>query len=696
MRAADLRRCRVRLRVVQALLLVTFLALTARSAQLSLFDPRAAKRAQAQVLSVLRLAPERGAVVDRRGVALALSTDAPSVYAVPHAVQDEDATVAALRRVLDTDPKRLRRRLRSRQPFVYLARWVEPSRAEAVRALRLPGVGVVEEPRRTYPYRRAAATLIGFANIDGEGVRGVEQMEDTWLRGAARRVPVERDARGHLLVGPGLAPEEAAGGDVALTLDLAFQADAERALEEAVEATGARGGFALCLDARSGDLLALAERPGFDPNRFRSVPYTDTRSRVFLDALEPGSTLKLFLVAAALEAQVVTADAVIDLEGGRLRVPGKTIEDLHPREVLDVRGILRVSSNVGAVKIAQRLGPAATFHALERFGFGAPTESGFPDESAGVIRPWQGWRPVDHATIAFGQGIAVTPIQLGAALAALANQGMWRPPRLVLARREPGGHFEREAPPAAARRVVSSKTARALLAMLEDVVTEEGTGTRAALEGVRVAGKTGTAQKLDRDAGAYSESRFVAWFAGAAPADAPRIVVVVGLDEPRRPHHTGGMAAAPLFARIAAAHLTRLGIPTRPAHELPVTRRAQASPAPRPASGTEATSAPEGARVARSSRPEADPEAARVGPAAKPAAPQGAPAAVARLGRRILLPDFRGLSLEEVRRVAAGTPLVIEPLGEGVAVEQKPEPGTILGGEAQRVRVRFAPAGRES
>ena len=330
-------------------------------------------------------------------------------------------------------------------------------------------------------------------------MRGVEQEEDAWLRGTTRRLPVERDNRGRLLFAAPGARFSTAGGDVALTLDAGFQADAEAALERAVADTGARGGAVITIEPDTGAILALAEAPAFDPNRFREVAYANTRSRAFLDAMDPGSTLKAFLVAAALESGAIRESDRFDCENGSLAVPGKTIHDTRPHGQLTSREILRVSSNIGAVKIARVLGPSAHFAMLRRFGFGEPTGSGFPDESAGLLRPWTSWQPLDHATIAFGQGMSVTAIQLAAATGALANGGRLLPPRLVAARRAAAGPWL-PTPAAAGRRIMTRQTADAVLAMLGEAV-ENGTGRRAALEGVRVAGKTGTAQKFDSKAG---------------------------------------------------------------------------------------------------------------------------------------------------------------------------------------------------
>lgn len=649
MRSPDLGPLRLRLRVAYALLLLVFAALTVRAAQLTLVAGRGAERGRSQLLSALELAPERGRIVDREGAELALTVGASSVYAVPSEITDPDAAAAQLAALLDLDAARLRERLVQRRPFVFVRRWVDEERIAQVLALELPGIGTVTEPRRAYPHGALAASIVGFSNIDGQGARGVEQLENEWLVGRPQRVAVERDARGRLLLGPGLDRHAAAGGEVALTLDLQLQADAEAALAEGIAAARAAGGFVVSLDPRTGDVLALAESPGFDPNHFRTVPFPETRSRAFADAWEPGSTFKTFVIAAALEAGAVQPHEIFDLRGG-LRVPGKTIRDLHPKPSLDVAGILRVSSNVGAVRIGQRVGARAHYETLQRFGFGSRTGSGFPGESSGLLRPVERWRPVDAATATFGQGVSVTPVQLAAAVAALGNGGVWMPPRLVRARRAPGGAW-RALPPAEGRRAVSERTAAAVMDMLAGVVhVEGGTGRRARLRGVPVAGKTGTAQKLEPN-GRYSQTRYIGWFVGLAPADDPRVAIAVAIDEPKGVHG-GGVVAAPVFAKVAAAHLTQLGIRTEP--EL------------------------------------SDPAAPETRTAAAPTPPAGE---VARQGDRVLVPDLRGLTVAEVVQRTARTALRLELSGHGRAVAQEPVPGTIVTAGRERLRVRFEPAG---
>jgi len=676
-----------RIEITRALLLIPFVVLGVRAAQLSV-EERGIERGENQTRRVLEIPPGRGAIVDASGAELALSVESPSIYAIPSSIDDVDVAAAKLAPILGRKRQQLADRLRERRSFLFLARWVTPERAQQVLDLGLAGVGAIDEPRRIYPHRELAAQLVGFANIDGEGVRGIEQQEDEWLRGMVRRISVERDARGRKLWIGGDAHLTTAGGDVALTIDATLQAQTEQALRETVRASGARGGIVVVMDPWTGDILTVAESPGFDPNDFRHLDFASTRSRAFADAVDPGSTLKTFLIAAALEEGSIGVSDRIDCEDGSFDVPGKTIRDHHPNGVLTPAGILRVSSNIGAVKIAFGLGPAAHYRALKRFGFGSPTDSRFPGESAGLLRDWKQWMPVDHATIAFGQGISVTPIQLAAAASALANGGLSVQPRLVAAKRTPGGEWH-SSRPEPGRRVIREEVADAVLEMLEGVVSPDGTGSLAGLKGVRVGGKTGTPQKYDSESQTFAQDRYESWFMGVAPADAPKLVIVVRVDEAQRPAHTGGATAAPLFARVAAAQLTRYGIFTEPERRgpeplptihvarndtLPSVSAApkQAAPRPQPSPARAATAAAATAAPPRSERP-----------------PQ--PSTVERLtslGDRVLLPDFRGRTVDEVRQMTAGR-IQVQYSGRGRAVAQQPPPGTIFELDSGPVTVRF-------
>jgi cell division protein FtsI (penicillin-binding protein 3) len=669
-RSEDLRRTSLRIRVVSCALALGLVLLAARATHLSVIDRRGAHRGASQTESSYRLAAPRGLIVDRNGAELAVSVRAPTVFADPSAVADPAAAARALAPILKRDEKALRARLARAGEFAYLARWVSEEQGKRVEALRLPGVEILREVRRAYPHHSLASHVLGFANIDGIGARGVEQLEDAWLRGDSLAVPVQRDARRRALALGAVDPRTALGGDVALTLDAAVQAEAEQALADGVAAARARGGLLVSLDPQTGDIVALAQHPSFDPNGFRTTRFEATRNRAFLDAVEPGSTLKPFTVAAALEKGAIRPSDRFDCEEGSWRVPGKTLRDFHPYGILDVEGVIRVSSNICSAKIGYATGAEFQHDVLRRFGFGARTGTAFPDESAGILRPWRRWRPVDHATVSFGQGVSVTPVQLAAAFAALANGGVWHAPRLVAARRPPGGGAFEAVPVRPGRSAVRPDVARTLLRMMESVVSEKGTGRRAALRGVRVAGKTGTAQKIDPRTGLYSQRSYLGWFVGVAPVENPKLVIAVMIDEPQGVR-VGGVVAAPVFARVAAAQLARHDILTEPEVAPPGMPAAPALPAPQ----------------LRAQAPAPPPRVVAAAPA-----PERREVRVEELGDQLLVPDFSGRSAVEIRRATAGTRLRVEFLGEGTAVGQEPAPGTILAGRDSVVRVRFAPA----
>ena len=694
------------------------LVLAGRAAHLTVAHTRARSLYDQQIRSEQRLAPARGTIFDRDGRELAITTEAASIYALPRLLEDRAAAAAGLSEALELDLARVTRRLEAHDGFTYIARWVEPEAAERVRALALAGVGVDREPRRAYPAGALAAPLIGFANIDGQGVRGIEQAENAWLIGRQRRVNVERDARGRTLALRSTDPRTAQGGDVALTLDAAMQGAAEAALAEAVTRHEARGGLVLTLDPATGDLLALAEAPGFDPNRFRELDYAATRARAFSDVVEAGSTMKVFLVASALDAGLITPTDEFGTEEGWLRVRGKTIRDRRPFGVLTPSDVLRVSSNVGAVQIAQRVGREAQYQGLLRFGFGGLTHSGFPMESPGLIRDWLDWKPVDQATISFGQGLSVTAIQLGAALAAIANEGERMQPRLIRARREVGGPWQETAIRSRGR-AVSARAARETLAMMRQVVSSKGTGRLAGLADVAVAGKTGTAQKLDVELGRYSQDRYIAWFMGVVPANDPQLAIVVAVDEPSGELHSGGGVAAPLFAQVAAAQLGARGVVTAPApfaptpaKQMPVTRLVHEEPAfeTPPSAAVAAPPARPAALVAagppppsrHSARPLED-DWIDVAPpledgidVAPPLEAGGLRTAHPRRDdtpvEAAFVPDFSGLTIARAMATAQRELLEIRTKGaiEGHVVSQIPVPGTVLEGADRTVRLRFA------
>lgn len=713
-------------------ILIAFV-LAGRAGHLTVSHTRAQILYDQQIQTEQHLSAARGTIFDRGGRELAITTESASIYAVPSLIEDRSGTAHQIAEILGLDGQALSDRLVGRESFTYIARWVDPEQADAIRALELRGVGIDREPRRTYPAGKLAAPLIGFANIDGQGVRGIEQVEDEWLRGQERDVRVERDARGRALALHSTDPRGVLGGEIMLTLDAAMQGAAEAALQEAMVRHEARGGFVLMMDPKTGDLLTLAEAPGFDPNQFRHLEYSETRARSFTDVVEAGSTMKAFLLASALDAGVIDTESEFDTGEGWMRVRGKTIRDSKPHGLIRTSDILRVSSNVGAVQVAQRLGREAQYRGLLHFGFGDKTGVGFPQESSGIVRDWPRWKPVDQATIAFGQGLSVTAIQLVQAVAALANDGERMRPRLVLARRQ-GQESWQKTQTKSLGHAVSPEAARRTLDMMQEVVSPRGTGRLAGLEGVSVAGKTGTAQKLDLELGRYSQDRYIAWFIGVVPANDPELAIVVAVDEPMGRLHSGGGVAAPLFAQVAAAGLARRGIATQPAPipaERPTTELLIATApsetvadrdgehATQFVDAEELVEAEERARVDFVQPPlelEARPAIAQRIEApllALVAAPPADPVALAATGsttpnafadstsqlerEAVFVPDFSGQTMTRAIGIARGESLILSVIGatDGHVVSQVPVPGTVLDGQDRTVRLEFAPSPQE-
>jgi cell division protein FtsI (penicillin-binding protein 3) len=529
--------------------LVAFGALLARAVQLQALDaPRLRQLAAAQTRTTVELQVPRGQLLDRRGHPLAISAPVTSVAALPRAIPDRHHTAVVLAHVLKGPVGEIYARLDPRRSFRWVRRWVPPQTARQLEELALPGIELHPEHRRFYPHGRLAAAYLGFAGRDGRGLSGLELLYDGALSGRGALLPALRDAHGRrLLLGDADAAVESSR-DVRLALDLNLSHFAAQALERAVGEHRARGGTLVALDPHTGEVLAFAQVPSFDPNRFWLEPRERFRARAFVDTFEPGSTLKPFTVALALDAGVVSPDTLFDCENGLWRVGGRVIHDFRPHGVLDVRGVLRVSSNIGAAKIAGRLGTRALVEGMRSFGFGVPTNSRFPGESPGRVRRLAEKQAVERANLSFGHGLTVTAVQLAAAGATLANGGRRVTPRLLAAA---------PTPPPPGERVVSEATARAMLEMMRGAV-EEGTGRAAALPHHPVAGKTGTAQKVVD--GRYSHDRYVASFLGIVPALNPRLVLVVVLDEPQGVH-TGGLVAAPVFREVAQFAVEQLAIP---------------------------------------------------------------------------------------------------------------------------------------
>ncbi|HTO06198.1 MAG TPA: penicillin-binding protein 2 [Myxococcota bacterium] len=540
-----------RLDFIAGVALLGFAALFARAIQLQTLDADwLSDRAGKQASTTVSLEALRADLEDRRGTALAVSATVDSVGGWPKRIADPRAAARALARPLGVPARELESRLARGSGFVWLQRWVSPDAAAQVTRLNLAGVQLIPERRRFYPNGDLAGPLLGFADRDGRGLSGVELEFDRELRGVSAALSAQRDAHGNVLPTVASAPAARTGRPVRLAIDVRLQHFAESALAEALRKTGARHATLVAMDPRTGEILALAEAPGFDPNRFWLEDKSLYRARAFVDGFEPGSTLKPFSVGVALDAGVTTPDEVFDCENGRFKIGRRVIRDFHPHGPLSVTEIVKFSSNIGAAKISERVGARRLVDGLRSFGFGDVPGSGFPGEIPGMLRELRERQAVERANLSFGQGISVTPVQLVAAMAVFANGGHRVTPRLLALRSEGEAHPAEPGP-----RVISEQTARAVMAMLRAVV-EGGTGTQAALPNVPVAGKTGTAQKVKE--GTYSQKDYIASFVGIAPAAAPRFVIGIFIDEPQG-LHTGGAVAAPVFREVAAYALDQLG-----------------------------------------------------------------------------------------------------------------------------------------
>jgi cell division protein FtsI (penicillin-binding protein 3) len=639
------RSMRQRIAAVAALFAVLFSALALRVVQLTTVQAEALKqRADRQHHKSVRATASRGSIFDRNGEPLALSRDSASVYLRPREFQPEAVNTVA--RLLEMPREAVLQRASASAPFVWLRRQVPIEQWNRVEDLKLRGIGSEPTRQRVYPHGALGAHVLGFTNVDGQGLEGIERAFDAELRGGVQALVVGHDAWGRQFeLGDGVgASLPRAGAHVELTIDAALQRVAEEELERAVRQFQAKAGALIALDPNTGEILAMANVPRFDPNHVQGVSPDVYRNRAVTDVYEPGSTFKAFLAAAALEEQVVRPDERINCEGGRYTVGNRTIRDAHPHGVLTFADVIAQSSNIGCAKVAERLGNERYGKMVRALGFGQPTGIDLPGEAGGLLRPVEKWGRIHLVTTAFGQGIAVTPLQMARAFAAIANGGDLMRPYIVKRITDDEGAVRYAATPHLERRVMSRRTAETVTQLLVGV-TEHGTGKQAQIEGYRVAGKTGTAQKVDPATGRYSPRDRMSSFIGFVPADNPALVVIAVIDTPRTATY-GGVVAAPAFKAVAAYGLARRGILPSGAPEIaPV-------PAPPPLRRAVATTV------------EPAPEAESEEGVEEIAAPGG-------------VPSFLGLPMREalVRAQADGWTVRVE--GSGYVAKQTPLPGAV-------------------
>ncbi|MFI5116020.1 MAG: penicillin-binding protein [Terriglobales bacterium] len=682
--------------------------------------------AERQRTRTVPVEPRRGNIYDRYGHPLAMSIDVDSVFAVPSEVHDKETTAAMLGKVLDLDPQDILVRLKMARPFVFIARRIDAETSSRIRQLNLRGIAFRKEPKRFYPKRDLAAQVLGYVGMDGDGLGGLERIFDDDLRGIPGKELVSVDARGKWFSRVERPPDP--GQNLVLTIDQTIQYIAERELQQGMEDTKSIAGTVVVENPRTGEILALANRPTFNPNVFNSVPAEALKNRAVSDIYEPGSVFKVVTYSAALDQHVVTPDDKVDCQHGSIDVFGMKIHDHESLGVVTIAEALAHSSDVAAIKTGMKLGDQRLYHYIHDYGFGQQTGIELPGETRGLARPVSRWSKVSIGAISMGQEIGVTPLQTISLLSTIANDGIYTPPRIVAGELPPDGTPKpvvfHTAPQ---HRVVSAMTAAQMKKMMEGVVLF-GTARRAVLNGYTDAGKTGTAQKVDPATGAYSKTKYVASFIGFAPVNSPAITIAVILDSPVGLHQ-GGQVCAPVFKRIAEQVLEYMHVPHDADVKNPQRQNLQASTkaddladessdrlspplqmadgnatsnagpqtnsqakvvgvkAPGgaaagvpPASGKQQTQAPPGTEIAQASPPSQPPSPA------EQAASQGT--VVLDVDSGMIVPSFLGKPLRSAVESAQQSGLEINAIGSGVARQQWPAPGSHLP-SGQKITVRF-------
>ncbi|WP_020675394.1 penicillin-binding protein [Geopsychrobacter electrodiphilus] len=644
------RSIQLRIRVIGILFVGVFLAVSGRAGYLQLVMAEdLTARGDQQHQRVIKLTPQRGVIYDRNGDPLALSLEVQSLYANPSDLQDVPQVAHQLAPLLDSPERQIRKKLSEKKSFVWVERLLTPEVAKKITELKIPGLHFVPEHKRYYPHGQIAAQVVGFTGLDPRGLEGIELKYDADLQGEAGLLISERDARGR---GMATAGQDIRGGvpgeSLFLTIDRTLQYIAEKELAREVKQSGAVGGTVVMIEPASGRVLAMASQPSYNPNAINRYHPADWRNRVVSDSFEPGSIFKPFILSAIIQEQVLSPGSQVDCEHGRYEVGGKIIRDHKGYGRLRLSEMLKYSSNIGFAKLGKMLERERVYRYVSDFGFGAKTGIDLPGEQEGLLHPSKGWFEIDLATISFGQGISVTPMQMVTAMGAIANGGLLMKPYLVEKIVDGQGATVFSRQPHVVRRVISAATAKRVRQMMVGVTEEGGTGTKGVVEGFDVAGKTGTAQKIDPVTGTYSDEKMVASFIGMVPAENPVILLLVTIDEPQDKIY-GGLVAAPVFSRIADEALRYLDVP-------PTTV------------------------VAKQTLPEQPPKIA--GDKSVISEPQ------VTAGKGSSMPNFIGMSYRQVLEAMQRSGLNIKLSGSGKVVEQSPSAGAVVRYGA-KIWVRF-------
>lgn len=501
---------------------------------------------------------KRGIIFDRNYGEMAVSIDVPSIAAYPQQIKQSRSTAKKLAKELQINRNKLYKKLNSKNTFVWVKRQTTPKETSMVKQLNIGGIGFISEHSRFYPNRTLAAQVLGFSGVDGRGLEGLEFYYDKHLQGEIGKSKVIRDALGRGLEGKRAVVPDYGGDNLILTIDRNIQYITEKALQEAVQTFSAKSGIAVVMAPETGGVLAIAHYPFFNPNDYRSYSKYIWRNRAITDPYEPGSTMKIFTAAAALRSRLASPNTIFFAENGKYGIGRYTIHDVHPHGWLMLKEVVKFSSNIGAAKVGELIGSKTLYDTLVDFGFGKKTNIDCPGETAGRLSHFSKWSKIDAGTIAFGQGMSVSPIQLVTAVSVFANGGYLMKPYIVQAVTNKKGQIIKRFPPQKMRRVISEETAEIIKTMMKSVLEEGGTGKNGVLFGYSAAGKTGTSQKVGRS-GTYERGKYISSFVGFAPVKKPAITVLVIVDEPKGKYY-GGTVAAPVFRKIAQETLIYLNV----------------------------------------------------------------------------------------------------------------------------------------
>ena len=551
---------KLRVLLVGLVFMILFGVIGVKAVHLQVYrSPWLAKKASNQYEKSFISSGKRGTIYDRNLREMAVSIDVTSIAVRPAKIHQPNTASRALAKALKTDHRKIKRKLKSKSPFVWLKRQASPKETAAVQALGLDGIEFVPERNRFYPNKTLASHALGFTGLDGYGLEGIEFSYDRYLRGSDNNFTVFKDALGKVFNEEHNKDTHGDGNNIVLTIDRAIQYITENALLETVKEYSAQSGMAIVMEPQTGAILALAHAPVFNPNAYTDFKKERWRNRAITDPFEPGSTMKIFSAAAAIESGNIKASSIFYCENGAYRIGRNTVHDIKKHGWLSLQQIIKYSSNIGAVKVSEKVGPEKLYIMFQKFGFGTRTGIDSPGETAGSLAHYKNWTTVDTGAVAFGYGISVSAIQLITAASAIANDGMLMKPYFVKAITNQSGKTLKQFQPQAVRQVISKRNARTVRNIMQTVITEGGTGINAALEGYTVCGKTGTARKLDQN-GAYSDKMHIASFVGFIPAENPKLTILVVIDEPQGKYY-GGTVAAPVFRRIAREALNYLNVP---------------------------------------------------------------------------------------------------------------------------------------